>query len=343
MQVSRLRPNRGRFTVAVMLAVLCYLAAPPLTYASHVDCGDTIGPGRLVRLDQDLFCDSDDPGLTVIGPVIFDMNGHEIDCDFSASTCILVQGARATVRNGRVVNADGDGIEVAGTGGHTIANMEVASNLDDGISVDSNRNRILRNFVHDNDDDGVQVDSDFNTLAGNRASENGESGIDLNGNSNSATSNQVLSNEEEGFDVDGDRNNVLLNTVGNNDFHNISVSGDNNRITRNIVTAGFFDGINVSGDGNTIVGNQVNLHDDEGIEIEITGDNNTVLQNTVTQNEDSGIEVSGSGNRIMSNTSVNNNLDQDTDEFDLLDDNPNCGSNIWRGNTFVTSNQPCIS
>jgi parallel beta-helix repeat protein len=41
-------------------------------------------------------------------------------------------------------------------------------------------------------------------------------------------------------------------------------------------------------------------------------------------------------NRIIENTAVDNA------PFDAEDDNPNCGTNVWRANQFDTVSQTCV-
>lgn len=60
-------------------------------------------------------------------------------------------------------------------------------------------------------------------------------------------------------------------------------------------------------------------------------------------NDQGGIEIKGgaTGNFILHNKAFANY--DDTNSFDLIDENDNCGSNTWKGNKFRRSNQPsCI-
>jgi parallel beta-helix repeat protein len=65
----------------------------------------------------------------------------------------------------------------------------------------------------------------------------------------------------------------------------------------------------------------------------------TVVRNSTLYNG-TGIWVSvpsvpPGANRLLANTSMHNALD-------MRDDAPACDSNVWKANTFITSNQPCI-
>lgn len=62
------------------------------------------------------------------------------------------------------------------------------------------------------------------------------------------------------------------------------------------------------------------------------------VNNNEADSNDFGISVSvrSTSNQINGNTALGNRI------FDLDDDNPGCDDNRWKGNKFVTANQPCI-
>jgi parallel beta-helix repeat protein len=80
-----------------------------------------------------------------------------------------------------------------------------------------------------------------------------------------------------------------------------------------------------------------NTADVNAIGIQVRGSSTKVLANTTKNNLQTGIfvEVNGS-NKIQSNTASGNLF------LDLRDVVPNCGSNVWKLNTFGTANQACI-
>ncbi|MGA2715050.1 MAG: NosD domain-containing protein [Bryobacteraceae bacterium] len=70
----------------------------------------------------------------------------------------------------------------------------------------------------------------------------------------------------------------------------------------------------------------------------VFADGNRVYGNSTDGNVLAGIQVASgaTGNGIFNNTSVGNGMN------DLEDDNTGCDSNVWSGNNFFTSNQPCV-
>jgi parallel beta-helix repeat protein len=90
------------------------------------------------------------------------------------------------------------------------------------------------------------------------------------------------------------------------------------------------------------------------------GNNNVVVDN-IASNNLGGIYVYGSNNQVYANTTNNNsagdgilvlagalgnmlseNKASGNLPWDMEDDNPTCGTNIWAGDTFNASNQSCI-
>jgi len=108
---------------------------------------------------------------------------------------------------------------------------------------------------------------------------------------------------------------VQRNTVLNSDIGVFDNGGTNNVISSN--TAKF-------GAGISNVGILLNAQSD------VVTHNSTIASGT-------GIWVSSplGGNRLLANTSTHNVLD-------MRDDAAGCDSNLWKGNKFITANQPCI-
>lgn len=89
--------------------------------------------------------------------------------------------------------------------------------------------------------------------------------------------------------------------------------------------------------GNTVESMKAGFLPPAGILLQGTDDSN-VQENLVTNGAGRGIwaATGALGNILTNNTSFNNS------SFDLEDGNPDCGSNIWRDNTFATASQGCI-
>jgi parallel beta-helix repeat protein len=90
----------------------------------------------------------------------------------------------------------------------------------------------------------------------------------------------------------------------------------------------------VAGGENKIINNLV-TNNEVGIDLVFTS-LNKIHANTASSNTLQGISLMGTQNKINGNTALNNAVQ------DMLDREPNCDDNQWRGNRFDTANQPCI-
>ncbi|MBZ5507554.1 MAG: hypothetical protein LAO78_19000 [Acidobacteriia bacterium] len=77
-----------------------------------------------------------------------------------------------------------------------------------------------------------------------------------------------------------------------------------------------------------------------GILLALAATGNDVRANTTNLNV--GGIVLGIGGSDVTNNDITHNTALNNAEADLFDANPNCDSNTWKHNTFVTANQPCI-
>ena len=91
----------GMPTLGLAMALLAQAAsASAATFA----CGDVIGPGKAVTVDNDLF-DCPEIGLRIVGPVSVDLGPSFVICDPDAGTVGLqVEGSGVKLRGGRVVD-----------------------------------------------------------------------------------------------------------------------------------------------------------------------------------------------------------------------------------------------
>jgi large repetitive protein len=122
-------------------------------------------------------------------------------------------------------------------------------------------------------------------------------------------------------------------------FGFIVAGGTNNLFTGNTAT-GFApgDGFAIAGSNNVFKGNDASNGNGSGFFLYIGTSGNEIRGNTASSNFVDGIlsQAGSTGNSIRGNTALGNGVN------DLEDDNPNCDSNIWKGNEFGTANQPCI-
>jgi parallel beta-helix repeat protein len=259
-----------------------------------------------------------------------------------------VTGSR--VRNGTVSQFD-TGVYIEGGGNNEIRGMQVTDNVggggdfSDGIQLfETNGNRILNNQVLRNATQAgiVLYDSSNNLVDGNNVANNGPG-------TNPVTIGIWVINlqdaprppEPDLTGLQASFNVVSNNTVVGNGLEGIQIARfthDNTVINNNVVGNGTRrtaqregDGIAVFGNANHFEGNQVFNNAGHGIGIVRTetaatrqGINNRVLRNNTRGN---GFGTIGGPN------------------FDLFDGwlSPPCDNNLWRGNTFQTFNQPCVT
>jgi parallel beta-helix repeat protein len=118
----------------------------------------------------------------------------------------------------------------------------------------------------------------------------------------------------------------------------VDVQGANAKIVGpgTITGWGTFGIVLTSGGNGKVRGVTVTNNRDRGIFVSSAG--NDLRGNVITDNEDGGIvlTVDGTANTIIGNSAHGNG------EFDLVDPNANCDSNVWRGNDFGTANIGCI-
>ncbi len=193
-----------------------------------VSCGDTIGPWEYVKLDAPLDCPLG-TSLTVIGPAVLDLNGKEVHCIDPNENGIEIEGWFATVKNGLITGCE-EGVVVGGYGYHRVLGLEItrsALNLT-GIVVNSNRNRIVDNNVHDNDSTGIFVIGSYNLLKRNRSDGNDGHGFQVSGNRNYLLDNTADGNRDDGFLISGNNHFFWHNSANGNTIFGFSISGDFN-------------------------------------------------------------------------------------------------------------------
>jgi parallel beta-helix repeat protein len=115
----------------------------------------------------------------------------------------------------------------------------------------------------------------------------------------------------------------------------INVGGSGAQVTGPGKVTGFVIGIALGGGGGSVRG--VTATDNFWGIVPASAGNS--VRGNVTTNNLIGINVQpeATGNTIIGNYAHENGTD------DLFDNNPNCDSNVWRGNDFGTANQPCIN
>ncbi len=208
----------------------------PVAEATHIGCGATLGPGGKFKLDSDLIC-SADPALTLNSAELNGQN-HTLTCT-SVNVGIRITGTEAKLKNLNVTGCS-VGVEVAGTGGHRVSDVNATNNSSLGFSIGSNNNRLSENTatgatLNDNGA-GFVVAGDNNRLSENVANHNTH-GVGIGpGTNNRFSENIVTNNDCHGIIVDGLNTLVSENTANNNGCAGILVRGHDNAIEENTAT-----------------------------------------------------------------------------------------------------------
>jgi Right handed beta helix region len=307
MRMTRITDPRLRLGAPAALALLVLGAGPALA----VECGDTI-TGR-ARLDRDLICTAD-PALTVKGGTL-DLAGFAVVCDHAPpaqSVGVLLDGSGSRLRDGAVMGCV-VAVWVGGTGGHAVQAV-TASASNQGVFIDSDRNRLVDSRILRGLDDGaVQVDGSDNLLLRNDVTGSSDQGFEINGNANRVIGNRI-SAVAEGIQLIGERNHVLRNQIIGTTVRGVEVRAGGHVINDNLIADGA----------------------DDGIALLVDAHGNEVSRNAIYGHVQSGLFVGTADNTLKPNQVLLNGVD-------LTDADPGCDNNLWRENVFETA-QPadCI-
>jgi Right handed beta helix region len=289
-------------------AALGLLAGPVLA----VECGDVIT--RHARLDRDLICATDGPALTIRGGSL-DLDGFTVVCDQAEgqeSVGILIEGRGARLRDGAVTGCF-LAVQVAGEGGHTVRDL-TAGAFDRGVLIESNGNRLLDSqILRAFEDAAVQVDGSKNLLRGNTVAGANDQGFEINGSDNRIIDNRIGA-VAEGVQLEGERNHVLRNQIIGTAERGVDVRG----------------GLEEEPSGGHVIADNLIADGVDGIALLDNSQGNQIHRNTIYGHSDQGIFVGTFDNTIERNQVLLNRVD-------LQDNTPECDDNLWRNNTFKTS------
>ena len=219
-------------------------------------------------------------------PVIID---GSTEPDFAGTPIIEIDGSLAGA------GVDGLRLDVAG---NTIRGLIINRFLDDGLSINTNNNTVVGNWIG--------LASDGVTAAGN-----GEDGIDVDGASNTvggttaSDRNVISANTEDGinFDTPTATANVVLGNYIGTDY------------TGTVDRGNLLDGVGIAGgaDGNTIgglvagAGNLLSGNDRQGLDID--GSSNTIVQGNLIGTDAAGTAALGNGSSgVRLETGATNNI-----------------------------------
>jgi parallel beta-helix repeat protein len=210
-------------------------------------------------------------------------------------------------------------------------------NFGDGVVLNAaSNNQILNNTITDNGPfSGVTLlkRASNNLIQGNTITDNAVPSTNFAG--------HPTIMQDDGVRIEGPSargNRVINNTISRNGLDGVAVffvapaAGKSN--ARNVIS-----GNHIEGNGfNTLTrpGSGILLFSTPSSPVQRT----TIQNNTVLNNAANGIEVRSQQNSITNNTATGNGQSS-AGFFDLLDTNPNCDQNTWRGNTAGTGSPPC--
>lgn len=311
--------KRWRRSILGLAVVLCSTGLVGVAHAAHVNCGQVI--------TQDTVLDGDVgpcPGTGIVigaADITLDLGGHTIvGAPSTTAPGILLQAPTSGASNVRVRIMNGTvagfavGVSVVTSFDNTIQRLVVRDNLCHGIQ--------LRGFG------SASPPTTGNLVRENVLRGNGCAGVHLvqRAGGNVIERNVITANAGAG---------VLVQPTGPNN------TPQNNLVRQNVIAANGADGISEFGFLNTFSGNVIRANAANGVRIPQfpAGGGSRVEGNQVHRNGANGviIERFRHGIHVIGNTATDNGA------VDLVDQNFECDSNVWRANRFGTRNQPCIT
>lgn len=352
------RLDTGAATAVVLVAglLVAVMLTSPATAKGDVSCGDVLTEDTVLERNVGPCPD----GGLVIGAddITLDLNGRRVfgtEEPGDGPGVLIDDRTGVTVTNGKVSLFDA-GVAIMGGSRNTVSGIQAVNNVGSGGT----------DFG-----DGIAVgNSSDNDIVGNRLTDNGPfSGVGVFGggsSGNTIDNNRIVGNDA--VDVNAPDHGDPSGTQ-QTDGVRLEPLTSENTVTNNAVRGSGLDGIALfrRSTDNVVRGNDVRgngLHDKlhrkgSGIILFNEADRNVVEDNTVIGNAANGIVLRGAvtfpgvtipgarDNRVLDNTTRGNGVldEPETEFYDLRDDNvdPPCDDNEWRGNTFKTFNQDCVT
>ena len=303
--------------------------------ADTFNCGDTINTGGTVSLTADVGpCDDNvEPALTVVAPTVLNLNGYRVFCEDTNGNGVVPNGILMTGNGGKIkdgtVEGCVDNIQLgnddsgASEGSHIVVGVvskntgfDAEGDGGDCFDIATANNKLKDSTAKNCSDDGIDIDGDNNVVKDNVVDGIGDNCLAANGASNRIKENEIVGCTDRGIDLDGNSNIVIDNEVSQTGKEGIRAD---------------------DGSFNIIKENEVSEGAEEGIKIESQG--NIVRSNESEDNAGAGILVKeGGGTNIIKANEAEDNL------VDLVDENADCGTNVWSNNDFDTADpSSCIS
>ena len=241
-------PTRSFCLISLCIVLMMVLVA---TSSWALECGDTIGPGEVVTLDEDINCPLTGPAFPALileSSSILNLGGYTIDCGTGLRTGIQMEGGGSVVKNGTVTRCE-NAVVVGGDGGHIVTKVTATDTFGSGVSVRSSNNEIsynrsLRNGL------GYTASKNGNTFIANLAKDCRTAGFNVDGNNLILIKNRAIRNSGDGITVRfGSGLKMLHNTVKRNTRYGIELQEGaiNSIVVRNVSKS---NGISDLKDGN---------------------------------------------------------------------------------------------
>ena len=174
--------------------------------AAALSCGDTIGPqpkGRIIFTEDIGPCAGPGPALTIIGPARVEMKKYTVSCLDAGIDGIHIKGQKVFLRDG-VIEGCANGLRISGDGNHRISKMATRLNMEDGITLLSDKNAVIRSTSRGNGSVGFRIVGEGNRLKSCEATGNGK-GIVIQGALTKTVGVKSFGNSDEDFVSDGIR------------------------------------------------------------------------------------------------------------------------------------------
>ena len=286
-------------------ALLCLtVVGIPVPVEAGFTCGGTVGPGGTLVMTADITGCATSPALTIVGPVIVDMNGHTVSCASSSGIGIQQDGTGAILKNGVVGKFCGIAVVVSGSGSHQVLNVLTQGNTR-GFQVRSDGNHLSNDSSRDEGGIGFELDGNSNEIKASTGVGNDTGFVIATGSTNVLAGNTASQAVSNGFDVlGGNQNELSKNTAMGNGLAGFSFGGSQSKVLNNTAVGNATEGLLLGGTANIVKGNRAYANASEGI------------------------HITGSGDTITKNVALGNGT------VDLHDNSATCDSNTWAHDIF---------
>ncbi|MGH0035963.1 MAG: right-handed parallel beta-helix repeat-containing protein [Myxococcota bacterium] len=260
-------------TAAIAVAVLVVGAAFPVhadtlsvpgDFASIQSAVDAAADGDRIEVDDGVYAESvrierrAGLDLIAVGAAVIDAAGLEVGVLVRKSSDVRVKGFK-------ILNANEDGVRVAGSSDVAVARNRIDFVGDDCIELDRTLDetptrhvRVDGNTLKNCGSHGIEVDASDVRIEDNRINRTGSDGIELSrGLDQEVLRNTVLRAGDDGIEVQTRKVLLRRNRVSRSRDDGFHLDGNRNRLVRNISVRSRMCAVNDQGRWNRLVGNRL--------------------------------------------------------------------------------------